>query len=178
MPIPLLDAPARTAGVAFSPLLVVRNDVVRERIVKTGRFALERAAALSPRHREQAIDRAIPELIRQMEREGMEYAGVIKEPETGLAKHEVLPHVPISEDFTPDPGLVPPPPFPYRNGEATVEQLRNYAAECAVYEKAERDRSAWDAVDVRDMVDVRVFVAFIAKRLPSYRTAPGGHRRA
>jgi hypothetical protein len=182
-------------------LLVVQRDATYRPLKRRGRFAIDFACLSSEAHVEAATREALPKFVGQMEREGFEYVPSLltlapdeavkravrnflrRVTETGRRlyddEHEdtdaqILPHLPVVQNFTPDPGKIPVPPPPR---DPTPEMLRNYARVCDAIAAVERGRIAQDVAPMRDQVDIRVRLPFRQRLAGKALALPASLRR-
>lgn len=134
-----------TAGPALPSVIRVANDGVPVVVIRTGRYAMEVACALSPVHFMRAIHEAQERMIAGLARHpdgAYEYLGSVRGGRfEGFLVRGPFHHQHTVEDVSADlgPRFKPPSPPPL---DATEEQLRNYLDVVAKFEAAEHARTA------------------------------------
>jgi hypothetical protein len=147
---------------AKRPLVVVTDRGQEKPVIRHIRFSVDRAVADNDLLRERAIREGIKTGIAQLEAEGWRFLRVELDEGTGAPRCRILPHVDPWDSSYVDPGLPTVPDPPPR--DSTPEQRANYARLCGELERAQKAYQARDFADVRDLVDIRVFVRFTAPR--------------
>ena len=145
--------------------MLVQADAEYQMVERSGRYSIERDIWGSPKHFEPCLMKAQELCISGLRLFGYEYAG------NGFTLRGPLQHMEFSASAAIDVGPAGMPgPLPH---DPSDEQIRNYEAAVAVWNRAERTRAARKIEAEQEMIDFQLIGLFRKKLLPTMRTTKG-----